>query len=562
MPKFKVGTDDFKKLRDSGGYFVDKSLLIKEVIDGSDVLLLPRPRRFGKTLNLSMLRYFFEKSTEDRSYLFQDLAIASMPEVMAHQGKYPVIYLSLKDIKGENWTASWALLRETISSLYLEHTYLIDSLPSIRQRDFNAIINDTGDNIVFGNSLKSFMTYLYDFHKQPVVVLIDEYDTPMIEAWGKGYYRPMADFMRAWLGGGLKPIAGAASYRSIVTGILRVAKESIFSGLNNLDVWSTLNPGPFADKFGFTEGDMQRILLDFHQESSCESLRAWYNGYDFGGVTIYNPWSVSKSVNRFPDEPGPQWLNTASNQLVHAELARGGMELKRDLEKLLAGEELRYPIVDTITFEDIGRNKTNIWSFLYYTGYLKATEPAYNPLDTNTRTYLLRIPNIEVSLVYQQFVARIFEEQIHWDDDSVQRWLKALLGCDWPRFEALMQNLVDNLFSYHDTGRDPEAVFHAFTLGLLANLRSIYEIHSNPETGYGRADILLRPRGKEYPLGFVIEFKSLPADGDLEKAATEALAQIKAKHYAGRLLEAGVPAEMIRKVAVVVSGRRVKVRAV
>jgi len=508
-----------------------------------------------------MLRYFFEKSTEDRSYLFQDLAIASLPEMMAHQGKYPVIDLSLKDIKGANWEESWALLRDMITSLYLEHSYLMDSLPSIRQRDFDAIINDTGDNIVFGHSLKSLITYLYDFHKQPVVVLIDEYDTPMIEAWEKNYYRPMADFMRAWLGGGLKPIAGAASYRSVVTGILRVAKESIFSGLNNLDVWSTLNPGPFADKFGFTEDDVQQILRDFQQESSFEHLRSWYNGYDFGGVTIYNPWSVSKSVNRFPNGLGPQWLNTASNQLVHAELARGGRELKRDLEKLLAGEELRYPIADTITFEDIGRNKTNIWSFLYYTGYLKATDPAYNPLDLSTITYQLQIPNIEVSLVYQQFVARFFEEQIHWDDDSVQRWLQALLACDWPRFEALLQNLVENLFSYHDTGHYPEAVFHAFTLGLLANLRSIYEIHSNPETGYGRADILLRPRGEVHPLGFVIEFKSLPADGDLEKAVTDALAQIEAKQYAGRLLEAGVPAEQIRKLAVVVSGRRVKVQA-
>ena len=227
MPKFKVGTDDFKVLRDEGGYFVDKSLLIKEVIDGSDALLLPRSRRFGKTLNLSMLRYFFEQSPADRSYLFQDLAIASLPDVMAHQGKYPVIYLSLKDIKGANWEESWARLRDTISSLYLDHTYLIASLPSIRQRDFDAIINDSGGKTVFGNSLKNLITYLHDFHKQPVVVLIDEYDSPMIEAWEKGYYPHMADFMRSWLVGGLKPVAGTAVYRSVVTGILRVAKESI-----------------------------------------------------------------------------------------------------------------------------------------------------------------------------------------------------------------------------------------------------------------------------------------------------------------------------------------------
>ena len=371
----------------------------------------------------------------------------------------------------------------------------------------------------------------------------------------------MADFMRAWLGGGLKPVEGATVYRSVVTGILRVAKESIFSGLNNLDVRSTLTPGPFADKFGFTQLEVDKLLDDFALPELEPAMRDWYNGYNFGGVTIYNPWSVINAIDEYPEPLGPYWLNTASDQLVHAELASGGMELKYDLEKMLAGEELRYPILSTITFDDIGSDSTNIWSCLYYTGYLKAVDPAYNPMDNSTLTYRLQIPNIEVSLVYKQFVARFFKEQIHWNDNTVQDWLQALVACDWPRFETLLQNLVENLFSCHDTGRYPEAVFHAFTLGLLANLRSIYEIHSNPETGYGRADILLRPRGDRFPLGFVIEFKSLPADGDLAKAATDALAQIEAKQYAARLREAGVPAEQIRKLAVVVSGRRVKVQS-
>jgi len=561
MPIFKVGTDDFKELRDDGGYFVDKSLLIKEVIAGSKALLLPRPRRFGKTLNLSMLRYFFEHTPDDHSYLFQDLAIASLPEVMAKQGKYPVIFLSLKDVKGNNWEESWTELRKNIRFLFRRHAYLLDSLESYQRVDFNAVLVNTGHEDLFRSSLKDIIQYLYEYHRQPVVVLIDEYDSPMIEAWDKGYYHPMADFMRSWLGGGLKHVEGAAVYRSVVTGILRIAKESIFSGLNNLDVWSTLSPGPFADKFGFTEEDVRRILLDFGQESASENIRAWYNGYNFGGVTIYNPWSVSQSVNRFPSAPEPHWLNTASSQLVLTELERGGMELKRDLEKLLAGEELRYPISNTITFEDIGRNPEHIWSFLYAAGYLKAEKPAYDPLDTTTLTYALSLPNLEVAQVYKQFITRYFNEQLQWNNATVQDWLQSLLHCDWPRFEALLQELVDNLFSCHDTGKFPEAVFHAFTLGLLANLRGIYEIHSNPETGYGRADILLRPRSECFPLGFVIEFKSLPAERNLEQAVSDALAQIEVKQYARRLLEAGVPAEQIRQLAVVVSGRRVKVRA-
>jgi len=562
MPKFKIGTDDFKELRDDGGYFVDKSLLIKEVIEGSKALLLPRPRRFGKTLNLSMLRYFFERSTEDRSYLFQDLAIASMPEVMAHQGKYPVIYLSWKDIKGNDWESSWAKIRKNILSLYLAHRYLLESLPPARKAEFEAITLNQAERTVFESSLKDIITDLHDYHQQPVVVLIDEYDSPMIEAWEKDYYSEMADFMRSWLGSGLKHVEGAAVYRSVVTGILRVAKESIFSGLNNLKVWSTLQPGGFTDKFGFTQLEVDRLLTDFALPELVPAVQEWYNGYNFGGVTIYNPWSVSNAIDNYPEPLGPYWLNTASNQLVYAELECGGMELKRDLEKLLAGEELRYPISNTITFEDIGRNPEHIWSFLYAAGYLKAEKPAYDPLDAMTLTYALSIPNLEVALVYKQFITRYFEEQLQWQSATVQEWLHALLHCDWSRFEALLQELVDNLFSYHDTGKFPEAVFHAFTLGLLANLRTIYEIHSNPETGYGRADILLRPRSERYPLGFVIEFKSLPAEGNLEQAVVDALAQIETKQYAGRLVEAGVPPELIHKLAVVVSGRRVKVRAV
>ncbi len=203
----------------------------------------------------------------------------------------------------------------------------------------------------------------------------------------------------------------------------------------------------------------------------------------------------------------------------------------------------------------------NIWSFLYYAGYLKANDPAYDVMNPAILTYAISLPNIEVSLVYEQFITRYFNKQLQWQNATVQDWLHSLLNCDWPRFEALLQELVGTLISCHDTGKYPEAVFHAFTLGLLANLRGIYEIHSNPETGYGRADILLRPRGEHFPLGFVIEFKTLPVDGDLEQAVADALAQIEAKQYAGRLREAGVPAEQIRKLAVVVSGRRVQVRA-
>ena len=252
---------------------------------------------------------------------------------------------------------------------------------------------------------------------------------------------------------------------------------------------------------------------------------------------------------------GPQWLNTASNSLIHHELECGGLLLKRDLEKLLAGEELRYPILDSTTFSDLGKNPETIWSFLFFSGYLTVKDPIRG-LDGSSLLYSLSIPNREVGIVYQDFVKRWFGDLSFFGTDEL---LKALLNEEISVFEKSLNELVCNLVSCHDVARYPEAAYHAFVLGLLANLRQVYEIRSNPESGYGRADIIMRPKTKDYPLGFVIEFKSIPADGDMEKAATVALAQIEKKAYATQLIEAGVAPEMIRKLAIVVSGKRVKV---
>ena len=274
-------------------------------------------------------------------------------------------------------------------------------------------------------------------------------------------------------------------------------------------------------------------------------MQQCYNGYDFGGHTIYNPWSVIGCVSGYPNPIGPQWLNTSSNDLVHAELEAGGPELKRDLEHLLAGKELRYPVLEDTVFKDIGKNSENIWSFLLFSGYLKAQDPVEDLLS-GRQCYQLSIPNREVRMVYREFVARWHSSLNFRATDEL---LRSLLTDDIVHFERLLAELVRNLMSCHDPAKQPEAVYHALVLGLLANLRSAYQIRSKPESGYGRADILMQPLTRDYPLGFVIEFKAVTPDGDTDAALAEAAAQIAAKAYDSQLLEAGVAPEHLRKLA-------------
>ena len=554
MPKFRIGTDDYKKLRDNGGYFVDKTLFIKEIIDGNDVTLIPRPRRFGKTLNMTMLRYFFEKTEDDRAYLFNDCAIAKYPEYMEHQGKYPLIYISLKDVKGSTWEESRERLSEKIGELIYKADYLKSTLPTIYKSGFDAISSRTADDAILKASLKNLIEWLYEYHKKHVIVLIDEYDSPMIEAWTNGYYQEMAEFMRSWLGAGLKHENSQALYRGVVTGILRIAKESIFSELNNLKVSTTLQQNNLASMFGFTQEEIDSILIDFDLPELGSSLREWYNGYLFGNHVMYNPWSVTNCVDNHPAPPAPHWLNTSSNALVYKELAVGGLEIKRDLELLLDGGELRYPLSDTITFSDIGKNPMNIWSFLFYSGYLTAHDP--KPNIRGRITYLLSIPNREISYAYENFIESLFVRT----DGGLDALMKCFLGKQpLNRLESILQELTLEMVSMYDLAKLPEAVFHAFVLGLLADLRNIYEIRSNAETGYGRADILMIPKNQEYPAAYVIEFKTIDSDNNEIKKRTNALDQIRKKEYSSALKNAGVKDDKIINLAIILHGKKVSV---
>ena len=558
----RIGVDDFSELRRENGYFVDKSPLIREVIAGAKVTLLPRPRRFGKTLNLSMLRYFFERVDDEatqaeRRALFDGLRITRDAEAMTHCGRYPTIFLSLKDVKGETWKIAERHFRGRIGRLFRRFEFIMNSLVPEDRRQYGRIMTREGDAYDLQVSLGNLITWLHAHYGTPVVVLIDEYDSPVIEAFRHGYLEDMLEFLRAWLGAGLKHENGPALYRAVITGILRIAKESIFSGMNNLKVSNMLFPSTFADKFGFTEPEVEQLLRDFDCEDRMPEVREWYNGYTFGDAVIYNPWSVLNYVDDLPSPAGPKWLNTSSNTLVHQELEAGGEAVRRDLEKLLAGDELRYPIREDTVFSDVGRTPETIWSFLHFAGYLRAEDPQPRPGRDDQLYYRLSIPNREVRIAYREFVQRTL-----WKEH--QGNLDAFLDCFlYPErldgLENVLRELVTALISHHNVGRYPEAVYHAFVLGLLANLRGLYDIRSEPETGYGRADILMVPKTKDFPLGFVIEFKSLDAGADFDAAESAAFAQIEEKKYTSRLLEAGVVPANIRKLAVLVQGKNVRV---
>jgi len=554
MPKFRIGTDDFKKLRDEDGYFVDKSLLIKEIIEGSDVTLLPRPRRFGKTLNMTMLRYFFEKTKTSNAYLFEGLEIAKCPECMNHQGLYPVIYLSLKDFKRGSFESFLQAVQIEVSRLFQSFSHIQTILDNGRKERFLRICREEGDTDDLYSSLKELILYCYQYYQKPVIVIIDEYDAPMIEAWTNGYYDKISQFMRIWLGGGLKHDNALALYRAVVTGVLRVAKESIFSEMNNLDVSTTLQQNNLASMFGFTQEDIEKILHDFQITDHGSVIREWYNGYLFGKKTIYNPWSVTIYIDNIPDEPGPHWLNTSSNLLIYEELESGGSEIKRDLELLLSGQELRYPLSETITFKDIGISPANIWSFLYFSGYLCADDP--KPDIRGRSAYRLSIPNKEISFAYETFIERTYPGEPG-NLDALMNWF--IHSKPAQELQHQLQDITLGLVSMHDLAKLPEAVFHAFVLGLLANLRSVYEIRSNAESGYGRADIIMIPKTPRYPTAYVLEFKSIGQKEDPKQVCLRALAQIRETLYSSAVYNAGVPPEQVRSLAIILQGKRVMV---
>ena len=556
--KLPIGISDFRTIIESDRYFVDKSLLIKEVMDDpNQVILLPRPRRFGKTLNLSMLRYFYEKTDEPNDRLFRELAVWREGEQYRSAcGRHPVVFLTLKDVKTRNWEDCLETLKQLIAEEYLRHDYLLsgDTLKEVERRKYDDILTRKAPEADYQASLKSLLTHLENHHQQRAVLLIDEYDTPIHAGYVYGFYDDVVGFMRNWLSGGLKDHASLE--KGILTGILRVARESIFSGLNNLEVYGLLSRCPFADKFGFTEPEVARLLEDFGSAEHLTSVQEWYDGYDFGGTTIYNPWSILRFAASHVPECEPHWVNTSSNDLVYELIQEGGDSLKEDLEALVSGASLSRQVNENIVFRDIRQSEDAVWSFLLFSGYLKASSP--RKLGSRT-LYDLAIPNREVASLYEQIINSWLTR--HLPTRKLDALYDSLLSGRVPQFRSLLQDLVLSMLSYHDVGkgetRTPEAVYQAFVLGLLADLGHAYIIRSNREAGMGRADILMAPRDTSLR-GVVMELKSWEEGHSAEEQLEAALAQIEEKQYAAELAAQGI--EEVLRLGIVFDGKQLHVR--
>ncbi len=580
MKKLPIGISDFKDVISNGYYYVDKTLFIKEIIDSDHkILLLPRPRRFGKTLNMSMLRYFYDccptawapesnllppiPAVENQprntyEHLFASLAINEAgQEYLDKMGKYPVIFLSLRDIKDSNWESCLDSLKKLIQEEYSRHYYLLKSqkLMPHELEYFQKIISLTGNTSDYTHSLKNLLIFLTRFYNERAVILIDEYDAPVHAGFTQGYYEEIINFIRIFLGGGLKDTDQYLE-KGVVTGIMRIAKESIFSDLNNLGVYTVLAED-FCDFFGFTEPEVKKMLEDFQVLDMIEQVQLWYNGYCFGGRVIYNPWSIINFLRSKGKEFNPYWINTSDNKIVDVLLTKRGLELKRELEQLVRGETIEKAIEENIILKDISTDEDSLWSFLLMGGYLKQTTKRRDA-TAGRIFYNLSVPNEEVKTTYTRIIRRYFSSKI--ENEKLEVMLQALIEGDILLFEKMLKLIVLAVFSYHDFGGEPEKVYHALVAGLLIWITNTHEVKSNRESGYGRYDIMIIPKDPA-KIGYVIEFKSVDKEANetMENAQEAALAQIEAKKYEIELKERGIT--RIKKLAIAFLGKDVSVKS-
>lgn len=555
-----IGIDDFREMIEKDYYYIDKTMLIRELEDsGSKCTLLPRPRRFGKTLNLSMLRYFYEKTDEDTSGLFQHLAIWQQGETYTRkQGKHPVIFVTFKDVRSPHADECLDKLKEVIRKAYLRHKDILNSahLDPHEKTRYREIIELTASRSAFESSLEQLSGWLTRCYGQKAIILIDEYDTPIQEGYLHGYYDEVIGFMRNCLGAALK--GNEELDKAVLTGILRVAKESIFSGLNNLQVCSILD-SRFSTCFGFLEDEAERLLKDYGIGTRMEEVRDWYNGYLFGETVIYNPWSLLNFAMERPDGPRPYWVNTSGNGLIRQLLTRSGIGVQEDLSCLMRGESIRKKLTDFLVYGKIAGTPDALWSFLLFSGYLKVTTKSMS--DDGELYASLAVTNKEIRYVYREIILGWFEPDIRLADRQYEKMLDALVTGNIPVFEHNFREMVQVVFSYFDTShRQPEIAYHAFSLGLLVSLRDTYEVKSNRESGDGRYDVLLLPRdpmGK----GIVLEFKKMRKEqGEtLEATADAALRQIRERRYDTELRERGVRDILLLGIAF--DGKQVRIKA-
>lgn len=564
-PKLPVGVSDFGKLIREDYIFADKTLMIRELLeDGSEVNLITRPRRFGKTLNLSMLQHFFSREVRGlpTAGMFDKLAIGREPECMAHQGQYPVIFFTFKGVKEGNVENTLIKLKKLISDLYEQYPELTQStaLSPTQKANIQTILEGKIDAASLSYAFRQLSEYLYLHYKKPVLMLIDEYDTPIHSAYSHGYYQEIAEVMRNLLGEGLKD--NPYLFKAMVTGILRVSRESLFSGLNNLAAHTVLN-GHYSQAFGFTEPEVAALLktpglqlANPALEQTLEQMKTWYNGYRFGEATIYNCWSI---INCLYEQGAcrPYWVNTSDNNVLKQLMAKADYRFKQQMERLLQDHVIEQLIDPNIVFGDLHKSAMALWSLLLFSGYLTAEQTKYN--EEGQATCRLRIPNREIQGLYRRHIEEWFSDTMGQEDYGA--FLRCLVTGNLEEFKARLQDYLQTSTSFFDGGQThPEKFYHGLVLGLITGLRNTHLVYSNRESGYGRYDVAILPREsapKDQRLGVLLEFKVAKNKQPLSEAAEQALQQITDQRYPTELEQH--PVERILKIGMAFCGKEVEI---
>lgn len=551
-----IGHQDFEIIRQENCFYVDKTMFIKEWWENKDVVtLLTRPRRFGKTLNMSMVEKFFSIRYKGREKLFEGLKIWEYGTFRALQGGYPVISLSFANIKEQNYGMARRKICQLLSDLYSRHQFLMDEgVLDDRERAFFQSVSVDMDDVAATMAIHHLCRYLSGYYGKRVIVLLDEYDTPMQEAYVKGFWDELVSFTRSIFNAAFK--TNPCLERAIMTGITRVSKESVFSDLNNLEVVSATSR-KYADCFGFTEEEVFSALDEYGLSDRKQEVKEWYDGFSFGKRTeIYNPWSILNYLDK--KQFAAYWANSGSNSLVGKLLREGRKGIKQDFEQLIRGEAIQVEIDEQIIYDQLPVKDNAVWSLLLAGGYLKVMGIDLSE-KTCRRSYRLALTNKEVCLMFEAMIHDWFFEA----DDDYNDFIKALLLGDVKAMNHYMNRVALATFSYFDTGKhpsgdEPERFYHGFVLRLMVELADRYILTSNRESGFGRYDVMLEPR-KQGDDGIILEFKvqDMEDEKDLVETVKEALNQIEKKKYEALLIEKGVPRKQIRKYGFAFCGKRV-----
>jgi hypothetical protein len=533
-----IGREDFKEIIENSFYYVDKTKYIEELLlDGTQVKLFCRPRRFGKTLSMSTLRYFFDiKNGEENRKLFDGLYISNSP-LISEQGKYPVIFITMKGVSNSNFKEAFERIADKVSTLYRNYTFLLEKLDEYEKEKFSSIVSENCNSIQLSSSLRFLTELLYKYYNQKVILLIDEYDSPILSAVEKGYYTEMKDFLRAFYGDALK--TNEYLQMGVLTGIIRVTQAGIFSDLNNIENYTILKKS-YSQYFGLLEVEVEEALRYYGIEYKLDEVRAWYDGYNFAGTEVYNPLSILKYIKE--KELESYWINTSGNGLIMEIIANSDDRVIKDLEKLFEEKELET----TVDLElDMGKSllESDIWSLMLSSGYLTIKE------KIDRKNYIIKIPNKEIRTFFKDaFIKMVFKGTRYVEDVK-----RALLTKDLESFEIAFQNMVLESISFHNTtlnmrkeeGKEidelsySEVPYQMFMLGFLTSMQDKFFVTPEQESGLGRADILLEPRNKN-GVGYILEIKAARKNNRISNLAKRAHKQIDSKIYETELRKRGI----------------------